>query len=97
MVTTIHDIVLGYSSDFMPHVGEVPGKSGQFIIAGFTGYGMPKILLSAKNLAAMVSDGISFEQAGLPWAFKTTKERIESEHNVMKDSFSSLWTSNAKL
>lgn len=65
MVTTIHDIVLDHSSDFMPHVGEEPGKSGQFIIAGFTGYGMAKILLSAKNLAAMVNDGISFEQAGL--------------------------------
>ncbi|OQD67475.1 hypothetical protein PENPOL_c003G07576 [Penicillium polonicum] len=86
-----------YSSDFMPHIGEVPGRSGQFVIAGFTGYGMPKILLSSKGLAAMVRDGCSFEQTGLPGAFQTSKERNESKANPMKESFSSLWMDSAKL
>ena len=97
MVTSAYDIVLGYSSDFMPHVGEVPGKNGQFIIAGFTGYGMPKILLSAKNLAAMINSGTSFEQTGLPQPFKTTRQRVQSGMNIMKDAYSSLWANSAKL
>ena len=97
MITSSRNSVLGYSSDFMPHIGEVPGRSGQFVIAGFTGYGMPKILLSSKGLAAMVRDGCSFEQTGLPGAFQTSKERNESKANPMKESFSSLWMDSAKL
>lgn len=89
--------VLGYSFDFMPHVGKVPGRSGHFIIAGFTGYGMPKILLSSKGLAAMVLDGVSFQQTGLPGPFQTTTQRNESKSNPMKDSFSSVWTNSANL
>ncbi|KAG2411499.1 hypothetical protein HFD88_009054 [Aspergillus terreus] len=33
--------VMGYSADSLPHVGEIPGKPGQFIAAGFNGHGMP--------------------------------------------------------
>ncbi|CAG8066615.1 unnamed protein product [Penicillium salamii] len=89
--------ILGYSSDFMPHVGEVPGKNGQYIIAGFTGYGMPKILLCANSLADMIKTEVPFEKTGLPKAFKSTKERNESKKNIMKDSYSSLWRNDAKL
>ncbi|KAI5460188.1 FAD dependent oxidoreductase [Mariannaea sp. PMI_226] len=89
--------ILGYSLDFMPHIGEVPGKRGQFIIAGFTGYGMPKILLSSKGLAAMVRDGVSFEETGLPMPFKTTEQRNESSSSPLEDSIRALWTGKAKL
>ncbi|KAM0415781.1 hypothetical protein ACHAPT_013242 [Fusarium lateritium] len=89
--------VLGYSFDFMPHIGEVPGKPGQFIIAGFTGYGMPKILLSSKGLARMVRHGASFEETGLPTPFKTTRERNESKTSPLEDSLRSLWVDKAKL
>lgn len=34
-------LVLGYSSDLLPYVGEVPNKPGVFICAGFTGHGEP--------------------------------------------------------
>lgn len=88
---------MGYSFDYMPHVGHVPGKPGQLIIAGFTGYGMPKILLCGKGLAAMVRDGISFEQTGLPTPFKTTTERNQSKSNPLKESLQSLWEEQAKL
>jgi glycine/D-amino acid oxidase-like deaminating enzyme len=66
-------LVLGYSSDFMPHVGEVPDKSGQYIIAGFSGHGMPQILLSTKGVASMIRHGTPFEKPGLPRIFKTSK------------------------
>lgn len=75
----------------MPHVGEVPDKPGQFIISGFTGHGMPQILLSSKGVAVMVRDGVSFENLDLPRIFKTTKARISSRRNVMEESLEPLW------
>ncbi|KAM0418715.1 hypothetical protein ACHAPT_012313 [Fusarium lateritium] len=90
-VESIWTGIMGYSGDFMPHVGEVPDKPGQFIIAGFTGHGMPQILLSSKGVAAMVCDGVSFENSGLPHIFKTTKSRISSERNLMEESLEPLW------
>ncbi|KAF4950356.1 hypothetical protein FSARC_13220 [Fusarium sarcochroum] len=91
--------IMGYSGDFMPHVGEVPDKPGQFIIAGFTGHGMPQILLSSKGLAAMVRGGVSFESSGLPRIFKTTKARIYSQRNLIEESLKPQWKtgSNSKL
>jgi glycine/D-amino acid oxidase-like deaminating enzyme len=46
---------MGYSSDGLPHIGWVPGKEGQFIIAGFTGHGMPEIFLAAEGVARMIA------------------------------------------
>ncbi|KAI8718229.1 DAO domain-containing protein [Fusarium sp. LHS14.1] len=89
--------ILGYSSDFMPHVGQVPEKPGQFIMAGFTGYGMPKILLSSKGLAAMVRDGVTFEETGLPRIFKTTKQRIEAKSSPLEKSLAPFWANKSKL
>ncbi|CAG9948019.1 unnamed protein product [Clonostachys rosea f. rosea IK726] len=83
--------IMGYSSDFVPHIGEVPDKPGQFIIAGFSGHGMPEILLSSKGLASIVRDGTAFEQTGLPRIFKTTKARVEAQGSPLEDSFSELW------
>lgn len=83
--------VMGYSSDFMPHMGAVPGKPGQFVVAGFSGHGMPEILLSTKGVAAMVRDGVSFEESGLPRMFKTTKERLEEKRSLLEESMAPLW------
>ena len=67
---------MGYSSDFVPHVGEVPGRPGQFIQGGFTGHGMPAIFLTSKAVADMVR-GARFEETGLPSLYKTTRARNE--------------------
>lgn len=90
---------MGYSSDFMPHIGEVPEKPGQFILAGFNGHGMPQILLSAKAVAGMARDGDSFEQTGLPRIFKTTSARINRKDSPLEDGLKPLWEqgSTAKL
>lgn len=87
---------MGYSSDFMPHIGKVPGAPGQFIIAAFSGHGMPQILLSSKAVAAMVRDGISFEETGLPAVFKTTEERVQTRNNPLVDGLQNLWSSSVK-
>ncbi|RMJ17098.1 hypothetical protein CDV36_003257 [Fusarium kuroshium] len=73
--------IMGYSSDFMPYVGEVPDKPGQMVLAGFSGHGMPLILLSAKAIVQMIREGKSFEETDVPSLFKATKERLESTKN----------------
>jgi glycine/D-amino acid oxidase-like deaminating enzyme len=72
---------MGFSSDFMPYLGDVPDKPGQLVLAGFSGHGMPLILLSAKAIVQMVKNGRVFEDTGVPTLFKCTKERLESTRN----------------
>lgn len=93
---TEHLLVLGYSSDFMPHIGEVPEKPGQYIIAGFSGHGMPQILRSTEGLASMIRDGAPFEETGIPRIFKTTKQRITSDKNPLEESLQSIWKGPTK-
>lgn len=69
-------LVMGYSYDTHPQVGEVPGKPGQYICAGFNGHGMPAVFLSAKGVAQMIQSGKKFEEVGLPRVYKTTSERL---------------------
>lgn len=75
--------VMGYTLDLMSHVGEVPGKPGQYLLAGFNGHGMPRIFLCAKGIAEMLEEGESFEEVGLPRMFKTTMERLNSTKNSL--------------
>jgi hypothetical protein len=70
---------MGITPDNYPHIGELPGREGQYICAGFNGGGMSYIFLCAKGLASMIRDGVSFEQTGLPAIFKVTDERIQEE------------------
>ena len=77
--------VMGYSYDSNPHVGVVPSKEGQFILAGFNGHGMPVIWLAAEELAKMISKGIPFEETSMPALFKTTQFRIDRARNGRED------------
>lgn len=76
---------MGHTADSMPHIGTVPGKSNQFIMAGFNGGGMAMIFLAGKAMASMIRDNDSkvFEETGLPRVFKPTKERLKS---ALRDS-----------
>lgn len=69
--------VMGYSYDSNPHIGVVPERPGQFILAGFNGHGMPVIWLGSKGLAKMVNEDVEFSETGMPRLFRTTKERLE--------------------
>ncbi|KAL4946492.1 hypothetical protein BDV06DRAFT_233088 [Aspergillus oleicola] len=77
--------IMGYSSDNLPHVGPVPGQGqdqeGLWVIAGFTGHGMPQVYLSADGLARMIVGGVGFKESGLPILFETTEERLASKAN----------------
>jgi hypothetical protein len=72
---------MGYSYDSLSHVGDVPDRPGQLIIAGFNGHGMPVVWLAAKGLAEMIRSGKSFEEVGLPRLIKTSSSRIENAKN----------------
>jgi glycine/D-amino acid oxidase-like deaminating enzyme len=82
-VDSIWTGIMGYNSDENPSVGEVPGRKGVFIAAGFEGHGMPVVYLTSKGIAEMVGKGKKFDEVGIPRMYKTTKERLESEDNVL--------------
>lgn len=65
-----------YTADDAPHVGLVPAKPGLYICAGFNGHGMPNVLLCAKGLAAMVRDGATFADTGIPACYETGAARL---------------------
>lgn len=93
-VDNIWSGVMGYSYDSNPHIGAVPAKRDQFIIAGFNGHGMPVIWLAAKELANMVGQGISFEETRMPRLFKTTQDRIDRARNGSEEHGDILGTGN---
>lgn len=88
---------MGYSTDSLPHIGQVPGRPGQFIIAGFTGHGMPQAYLSGKGIAAMVLEGIPFADSGIPRLFETTQARVDHTRNDILESVKDLDQPRAKL
>ena len=73
---------MGYSADGLPFVGAVPGRQNQFVMAGFTGHGMPQAFLCAKGLASMVLEGEELEATGIPNIFKVTRERLTDTRNL---------------
>ena len=78
---------MGYSSDTLPHVGAVPRKSNQFIIAGFSGHGMPQIFLSAKAIASMIIEEKSFSDTEVPRIYETSQERLSSKRNRVLEAW----------
>jgi hypothetical protein len=77
---------MGFTSDFMPYVGEVPYKLGQLILAGFSGHEMPLICLASKGIAATLRSEKAFGQTGVPKLFKPTVNRLESTKNDILDN-----------
>lgn len=71
----------------MPYVGEIPDKPNQIVLAGFSGHGMPLILLCAKAVIQMLRNDTPFEETGVPSVFRVTKERLSSTRNEILDGF----------
>ena len=71
-------LVQGATPDGLPHIGKIPGKQSQWILAGFNGGGMSFAFLWAKAVAKMALDNLPFDQSGVdvPNLFKTTEERL---------------------
>lgn len=81
IVESIWTGIMGYNSDALPSVGEVPGRDGCYIAAGFEGHGMPVIWLVMKGISEMVRYGKSTEETAVPSILKTTEERLKSTEN----------------
>ena len=45
---------MGFSSDGVPWVGPLPHAPGQWLVAGFSGHGMPQTFLCGRAIAQMV-------------------------------------------
>lgn len=88
---------MGYSADNSPFIGAIPGRSNQFVVAGFTGHGMPQVFLSAKGVAAMAVDGVDFKSTGVPRIYQVTKERLASKKNSILESWAAHGPAPAKL
>jgi hypothetical protein len=43
---------------------------------------MPHIYLTAKGIAKMIREDVSYEESGIPKVFKTTKERVEKKYRI---------------
>ncbi len=103
---------MGYSADACPFVGSVPdtGK-GIWVMAGFTGHGMPQILGCAKALVDEVvmdmkpgswRDKMQMEDwwkglKTLPPPFQITGMRMQSKTNLILDDWGRTWEEKAKL
>nr|POE63408.1 gamma-glutamylputrescine oxidoreductase [Quercus suber] len=77
--------VMGYSYDSHAHVGAVPERPNQFVIAGFNGHGMPVIWLSGKGLAKIMNEGVPFRESGIPRVFETSRHRVQRATNGKKE------------
>lgn len=79
--------ILGYSTDSLPWIGEMPNLANQYIIGGFNGHGMPRIFLCAKAIAEMMLNNISVQQTNIPKSFMLTQKRLDSAKNtILEDS-----------
>lgn len=78
---------MGYFRDRLPRVGPIPGRQGDFIMAGWTGHGMPQIFLSAKGMANMIIDGMLFRETGIPRLFEETLARLTDPRNKVLETW----------
>ncbi|KAI4659985.1 uncharacterized protein J4E79_005787 [Alternaria viburni] len=70
--------IMGATADGRPFVGEVPGKKGLWISAGFNGHGMVLCLKSAEALVKMMETGsANGKPEWFPESFLMTQERLE--------------------
>jgi glycine/D-amino acid oxidase-like deaminating enzyme len=85
-VTDIWTGVMGYSADLMPWVGEMPGKPGIFVTAGFTGHGMPRVLGCSGAIAALVREDIpSLKETKVPQPYWITEGRLQVQKSVVRE------------
>ncbi|KAF1967437.1 FAD dependent oxidoreductase [Bimuria novae-zelandiae CBS 107.79] len=72
--------IMGATPDSWPHVGRVPGRENEWVLAGFNGGGMSFIPTVAKAIAKMVIEGSDFDDVkadfGMPDIFATSTERL---------------------
>lgn len=69
--------IMGYSRDDHPWVGEVPGRKGVWVCAGYTGHGMPNGTLCGKAVVDML---LGVEADGLDGREDMGESRLERKN-----------------
>ncbi|WRT70480.1 uncharacterized protein IL334_007478 [Kwoniella shivajii] len=69
--------ILSTVKDGVPLVGEVPGKKGVLLNAGFAGHGMSRIFTVARAYENILRTG-TWDENLLPRSFELTSERLQS-------------------
>lgn len=49
--------IFGWTADYLPLVGPLPGRTGELVISGFSGGGLPFAYESGRVIASIVSEG----------------------------------------
>lgn len=49
--------IFGWTADYLPLVGPLPGRTGELVISGFSGGGLPFAFESGRVIASIVADG----------------------------------------
>lgn len=49
--------IFGWTADYLPLVGPLPGLAGELVVSGFSGGGLPFAFESGRAIAAIVSEG----------------------------------------
>ncbi|KAF9881472.1 FAD dependent oxidoreductase [Colletotrichum karsti] len=79
------------SIDSFPFVGAIPARDGHFVAAGFSGHGMPRILLSTAHITPLILDSLGAKYSApamvapfppLPEPFHASAERVSSLQKV---------------
>ncbi|WWC65455.1 uncharacterized protein I303_108073 [Kwoniella dejecticola CBS 10117] len=68
--------ILSTVKDWVPLVGEVPGKKGLSMTAGFAGHGMSRIFAVARGYANTLKTGV-WDENLLPRSFELTEARLQ--------------------
>lgn len=97
LLTTWYRQVMGYSTDSCPWIGALPSRPDQYVVAGFTGHGMPQVFLSAKGIAQMAVSGVSFKETGIPRIYQVTPERLASKKNSIIEGWAAHTSAQSKL
>ena len=85
-ITDIWTGIMGYSSDLMPWVGEMPGKPGVYVTAAFTGHGMPRILGCSAAIASLVRGDVRYlSETKIPPPYWITTERLGSKQSISRE------------
>ncbi|OBT79094.1 hypothetical protein VF21_02492 [Pseudogymnoascus sp. 05NY08] len=83
--------VMSSSIDEFPFVGAVPNHKGDFIAAGFSGHGMPRILLSTAHVVPLILTSLGIESTppalvapypALPKPFQIATDRMEKLQKI---------------
>jgi glycine/D-amino acid oxidase-like deaminating enzyme len=66
--------IMGFTPDHQPLIGELTNRPGEYILAGYSGHGMPIAFLSGKLISSMICGEYQGMIEEHPWIESVMKE-----------------------